>query len=168
MSVFTTVNISESQTRLNNHGHIMMHFPHLEQIENDILNKNYLAIDSYFQEMTAPNGELFKTLGMFTTVKKIEFIISLREAHNDWEEDGIWHDDGSRIMAFSLSLTKEKPIGGQLGFRKKGEQKTYMIPTPDFGNMIIFKTGIEGYEHKIHAVTKGARLVIAGWCYSEK
>lgn len=166
MSDKNRLKISDYKTQLEINGHIILRVPLNYSLEEIVLNKDYLELDKYFQKETLPEGLIFKTLSQFCAVKKIEFIISLREAQNEWEEDGIWHDDGSRILAFSLSLTKEPPMGGFLGLRIKGSSKVVMIPTPAYGDMIIFKTGVDNFEHKIHSVTSGSRLIIAGWCYS--
>jgi hypothetical protein len=139
-------------------------FAPAEELKKLVLSKDYDALDAQIKVLTMPEGELFKLLSQFETFNSIEFIISLREAKNDWEEDGIWHDDGSRVLAFSLSLTLDTPDGGKLSFRRKGAMDAMDIPTPTYGDMIIFKTGFSGYEHKINAVTKGSRLVCAGWC----
>ncbi len=101
--------------------------------------------------------------GHFTT---IEFIISIRSSFEFPDEDGIWHDDGSRKFAFSLSLTlePEQVVGGVLEIRPKGADASHRIPTPKFGKMIVFATGQTGYEHKINRVSEGERIIIAGWC----
>lgn len=122
-------------------------------------------LDELMAKATSEGGIIFEMMKQVCPVNEIEFIISLRDANNEWEEDGIWHDDGSRIMAFSLSLTLNKPEGGVLEIRKKGAEISLKIPTPDYGSLIIFQTGKTGFEHKINQVTKGQRLIIAGWCY---
>ncbi len=96
---------------------------------------------------------------------KIETMISIRDSKNEWEEDGIWHDDGSRVLAFSLSLTDEAhQVQGDLEIRKKESLSTQSIPTPAFGTAIIFLTGIHGYEHRTRAVKNGRRIMLVGWC----
>lgn len=153
---------------LDENGYTLISLETSVELKKAVEQKDYPLIDQIIQVQTMPGGNIFKALAKVCNVESIEFIISLREAQNEWEEDGIWHDDGSRIMAFSLSLTQHKPGGGILEFRKKGELQSQKIETPDFGKMIIFKTGIDGYEHKINAVTQGSRLIIAGWCYPNK
>ena len=129
-----------------------------------IETENYEQLDGTIRDLTSPHGEIFKTLRQFREFSEIEFILSLRAAKNEWEEDGIWHDDGSRCLAFSLSLTEQRPQGGVLEIRKKGSQISHKIPTPAFGEMIVFSTGVDGYEHKINKVQEGHRLIAAGWC----
>jgi hypothetical protein len=70
------------------------------------------------------------------------------------------------VFAFSLSLTlePEKIKGGRLGVRPKGQDQFFEIPTPGFGTIILFLTGLYGFEHKIHQVKEGKRVIIAGWC----
>jgi hypothetical protein len=129
-----------------------------------VRSENWKELDQEFKKLTAKDGELFTFLHKFHDFESIEFIISIRDAQNDWEEDGIWHDDGSRVFAFSLSLTENAIEGGLLGVRKIGDQESQFIPTPKFGGIITFLTGVYGFEHKIHQVTKGRRVIIAGWC----
>lgn len=141
------------------------------QLKALVDQENWNEIDHYFQLSTQKDGELFKFLSHFETFKQIEFIISVRDAQNPWEEDGIWHDDGSRKLAFSLSLTEniQNIEGGVLEIRKKNrnknnEDKSYKIKPFAFGQIIIFATGTQGFEHKINKVTKAKRIIIAGWC----
>jgi hypothetical protein len=149
-----------------NTGYHLTYFPLTEEIRHMVRSENWNDLDAAFKKLTAPKGRLFEFLQDFHDFSSIEFIISIRDAGNDWEEDGIWHDDGSRVFAFSLSLTENASDieGGRLGVRRKEEEKFTEIPTPEFGGIILFLTGIYGFEHKIHQVTKGRRIIIAGWC----
>jgi hypothetical protein len=137
-----------------------------EEVRTQVAHENWHNVDEIFKELTSPNGRLFEFLKTFHDFSSIEFIISIRDAQNEWEEDGIWHDDGSRKIAFSLSLTlfPENIQGGILGLRKKNTTLFSKIPTPEFGEIIIFLTGEYGFEHKIHRVEAGKRVIIAGWC----
>lgn len=139
-------------------------FPLPEEIKELVQQERWKELDDEFKKLTSTDGELFAFLQNFHCFHSIEFIISVRDSQNDWEEDGIWHDDGSRVFAFSLSLTSATIEGGRLGVRLKGQQKFLEIPTPEFGGIILFLTGVHGYEHKIHQVTQGRRVIIAGWC----
>lgn len=147
-------------------GHHIDFFPLNEEMKNLVLLGNWARIDEVFKGYTKKGGELFNFLQAFHEFNEIEFIISIRDGENEWEEDGIWHDDGSRVFAFSLSLTLHPTEieGGHLGIRKKGSDSFLELPTPNFGNIILFLTGVHGYEHKIHQVKKGKRIIIAGWC----
>jgi hypothetical protein len=160
-----TKNISQCQSDLHQFGYCFFKIELLSELKIHIKNENYAEVDKIFKNYTANSGYIMNVLKNFCSVKEIEFIISLRDAQNEWEEDGIWHDDGSRVLAFSLSLTEVKPKGGILEFRKKGTIESRKIITPDYGTMIIFKTGVENFEHKINAVEVGRRLIVAGWCY---
>lgn len=126
--------------------------------------ENWLAIDQYFLEAGKPGGALFEFMKTFLEFTSIEHIISIRTTPDD--EDGIWHDDGSRILGFTLSLTEnpDKIVGGHLRFRKKSDNDFISLPTRPLGEMLIFKTGIYGFEHMVSAVTQGKRVLIAGWC----
>lgn len=131
-----------------------------------VKSEDWDGLDQYFQKLTQKDGELYKFLKQFCDFKEIEFIISIRDANNPWEEDGIWHDDGSRKLAFSLSLTKSPHLieGGHLEIRKKQSETSFSLSPFEYGKMIIFATGVNGFEHKINQVKKGKRIIIAGWC----
>jgi len=147
-------------------GFHLSYFPLGEEIRQMVRDENWEKLDREMKELTAPGGSLFNFLQEFHSFNEIEFIISIRDAENEWEEDGIWHDDGSRVFAFSLSLTlnPEEIEGGRLGIRVKSSENILEIPTPGFGTIILFLTGLYNIEHKIHEVKKGRRIIIAGWC----
>ena len=145
-------------------GYHLSFFPLSDEIRGLVDREAWVELDEEFKKLTLKDGRLFKSLQEFHDFSSIEFIISIRDAGNDWEEDGIWHDDGSRVFAFSLSLTPGDVKGGRLGLRRIGEEQFTQIPTPSFGGIILFLTGIYGFEHKIHQVTGGKRIIIAGWC----
>ena len=152
------------QPELFTQGFHIASFPLPLLVRDLILHENWEELDSLFKKLTCEEGALFQFLHQYHDFSSIEFIISIRDAQNDWEEDGIWHDDGSRVFAFSLSLTQDEIEGGKLGLRKKNESSFREIATPKYGDIILFLTGKDGFEHKIHQVTKGRRLIIAGWC----
>lgn len=145
-------------------GLIQTTFPLPENILPLVEERNWKALDDAFKEMSAPQGLLRKFLKDYLDYQGLEHIIAIRSAPDD--EDGIWHDDGSRILGFSLSLTLDSLSveGGHLQFRKKGETSAESISTRPFGTILLFLTGIYGYEHRVTAVTSGERIVIAGWC----
>lgn len=147
-------------------GFHLSYFPLGEEIHDLVSAENWNALDEEFKKLTLPEGRLFKYLQQYHDFNHIEFIISIRDSSSEFEEDGIWHDDGSRVFAFSLSLTPDSQTvgGGRLGIRRQGEERFLDIPTPFFGGMILFLTGLYGFEHKIHKVTAGKRIIIAGWC----
>jgi hypothetical protein len=146
-------------------GFYLTNFSLDPQIRELVHNQSWSELDRAFLELTASDGELFLFLKRFHDFSSVEFIISIRDAAQDWEEDGIWHDDGSRIFAFSLSLTLESIEGGKLGIRPKSEEGDFpLIETPPHGGIILFLTGHYGFEHRIHRVTRGVRVIIAGWC----
>lgn len=147
-------------------GFHLSYFPLGEEIKEIVRREDWESLDKEFKALTAPKGRLFEYLQTFHAFSSIEFMISIRDSNNEWEEDGIWHDDGSRVFAFSLSLTEfpEKIEGGRLEVRENHSQRTLSIPTPSFGGIILFLTGIYGFEHKINQVTRDRRIIIAGWC----
>lgn len=135
-----------------------------DDIKTLVREEKWNEVDAHFKRLTSKGGTLYNFLKKYHDFESIEFIISVRDAENDWEEDGIWHDDGTRVFAFSLSLTEDPIVGGRLGIRRIGEENYTQIPTPSFGGIIMFLTGIYGFEHRIHQVKKGKRIIIAGWC----
>jgi hypothetical protein len=147
-------------------GYHLEKFQLPESVLRYIQEENWRALDDEFKKLSQKDGDLFQFLLTYHEFNSIEFIISIRDSQNEWEEDGIWHDDGSRVFAFSLSLNvnPENISGGRLGIRPKGSTDFQEIPTPGFGDIILFLTGVHGYEHKIHQVTHGKRIIIAGWC----
>lgn len=147
-------------------GFHLSHFVLDDEIKGLVRDKNWASLDEKFQALTSSQGQLFKFLNHYHDFSSIEFIISLRDSSNEWEEDGIWHDDGSRVFAFSLSLTIEADSlkGGRLSLRRTREEASFNIPTPNLGGIILFLTGLYGYEHKINQVESGQRIIIAGWC----
>jgi hypothetical protein len=152
------------KSELFNQGYHLSYFTLDHEIKNLVTTENWQGLDDEFKKLTSKDGRLFKYLQEYHDFENIEFIISIRDSSNEWEEDGIWHDDGSRVFAFSLSLTLGDVKGGRLGLRLRGEENFIQLPTPSFGGIILFLTGIYGYEHKIHQVMKGKRIIIAGWC----
>ncbi len=145
-------------------GFNLTHFTLSDDIQECVKTSDWAALDKKILQLVQKNGALYSFLRNYHDFESIEFIISIRDSENEWEEDGIWHDDGSRVFAFSLSLTLEKIDGGELGVRPKGAEHFTKVQTPSFGGIILFLTGVYGYEHKIHKVKKGRRIIIAGWC----
>lgn len=148
---------------LNNQNIIQRSYPLPFEIIEFVQAENWLAIDRYFLEAEKSGGALFQFMKSFLNFTEIEHIISIRTTP---DEDGIWHDDGSRILGFTLSLTPfpENIVGGHLRFRKKNEEDFLELSIRPIGEMLIFKTGIYGFEHMVSAVTAGKRVLVAGWC----
>ncbi len=99
-----------------------------------------------------------------------ELMLALREGPQSQDDEGIWHDDASRDLAFSLSLNHrpESIKGGDLHLRNKdSREKVTTLDTQLWGTIIIFATGRYGWEHKISRVTLGNRLVLVGWLTSK-
>ena len=147
-------------------GYHLARFKLPPEIKKRVEQQDWDAVDAAFIHLTAPGSELFQFLLEYHSFETIEHILSIRDAKNAWEEDGIWHDDGSRLFSFSLSITLDAQSvqGGDLGIKKKEQESFLRIPTPQYGDIILFLTGVYGFEHKIHQVTSGTRIVIAGWC----
>lgn len=169
METISGTYFSKHQNNLKNQGYCIATFNLPSHLKLLIEHEKFSEIDIIFKKLLSPGAELFHYLTLFTPfdISHIEHIISIRNSNNEWEEDGIWHDDGSRVLAFSLSLTSNDIKGGVLEIRKKSEQISIKIPTPSYGSIIIFKTGHDHFEHKINRVTKGKRIIIAGWLYQK-
>lgn len=135
-----------------------------EELSHFIEKENYLELDRVLGDLLSEGGLLDNILQEFISIETREHLISIRQGPDD--EDGIWHDDGSRDLAFSLSLTKNTSslIGGDLLIRQKKDPENYHeIKTPKFGVLTIFLTGKKGFEHRTMRVKEGRRIVCAGW-----
>lgn len=148
-------------------GYVAVQFPLEAQVKTFVQEKRWKELDQYFLEISKPGGQLRDFLNEFLVYEKLEHIIAIRIA--PWDEEGIWHDDGSRFLGFSLSLNlhPETISGGQLLFKKKEVKDSVVFPPQPYGTMILFLSGLFGYEHMVSAVTGGERIVIAGWCSSD-
>lgn len=150
------------------HGFFLTSLELEHGLQKMVLEEDWTSLDSKIDLMCQKGGLLYETLKKVAHFESIEHLLSLRKSP---DEDGIWHDDGSRILAFSLSLNLEPSQirGGALSIRKK-EHKTqpkepiYNIGTLPFGTLTIFLTGHDHFEHMTNAVLEGSRLVAAGWC----
>ena len=128
---------------------------------NAIEAKDWSALDALAFEALDSEGDLRKILERFCPVHKVEHMISLRSAP---DEDGIWHDDGSRDLAFSLALSLTPFSGEGLSLRIRGDESSaYSLGYRPYGLLTCFLTGSNGYEHMTNQVLKGSRLVLAGW-----
>lgn len=139
-------------------------FPLEEKVKTLVTERNWKELDQHFLTISRPGGQLKEFFNEILDYDVLEHIIAIRTAPGD--EDGIWHDDGSRFLGFSLSLNfhPETIKGGKLFFRKKETTDNVVYPVQPYGTMIIFLSGLSGYEHMVSAVTFGERIVIAGWC----
>ncbi len=131
-------------------------------ILNSLKNQDWNKLDQSIFELTKKGAFFYSLLEKFHTFDKIEHLINRRLAEGD--EDGIWHDDGSRFIAFSLSLNQYVK-GGELLIRPKAhpDRVETLGPYP-MGMFTVFLTGEYGFEHKVCRVLEGERLTIAGWC----
>ena len=132
--------------------------------------QDWQGLDQALTPLIQPQSCLYQALRLYISFETIEYITSVRDAKNEWEEDGIWHDDGSRVLAFSLSLNlnPQEMEGGEIGFRKKNHSQSSLIPIQPYGELMIFATGYWGWEHKVYKVRKGIRVVMAGWCSTKE
>ncbi len=141
-----------------------------EVFKNSVLQKNYIELEKAFQEALLPQGVIHQKLKEHCQFSTVEGIIAIRNSMDD--EEGIWHDDGSRKMGFSLSLNinPSSISGGNLLIRPRflykdsNDEGSFRLAPQDFGTLIVFKTGQEHYEHRVTKVETGERIVLAGWC----
>ena len=149
-------------------GFIVIDFPLSPLVLNLINNENWHELDKYFLEISKDDGALKHFLSDYLDFQTLEHIIAIRSDFLDDcpDEDGIWHDDGSRFLGFSLSLNLDPSSieGGELRFRTKNSSNQKVFAPLPYGNIVLFLSGLFGYEHMVSAVTKGRRIVIAGWC----
>ncbi|RLA62777.1 MAG: hypothetical protein DRQ88_01795 [Epsilonproteobacteria bacterium] len=135
------------------------------EIREAVKARNWSLLDQNAFRLCNNDGLIFNELKNFHNFEEIEHLINIRNYIDD--EDGIWHDDGSRYLAFSLSLNfaPDSIAGGELFLRKKSNKNEIVTLSPlAFGEMIIFLTGQYNFEHKVGMVTKGERISLAGWC----
>lgn len=145
-------------------GLIETQFPLSPPMLSALDSENWVQLDQLFKSACQEGGSLRQFLGQYLDFSHLEHIIAIRSAPED--EDGIWHDDGSRILGFSLSLTRNSAQvqGGVLQFRPFGSPEMQSFTTRPIGTILLFLTGTSGFEHRVTAVTSGRRIVIAGWC----
>lgn len=95
-----------------------------------------------------------------------EIMLALREGPQDPEDEGIWHDDGSRDFALSISLNPSPTSyqGGSVLVRPKDniQEIKELGPLP-WGHYWLFATGRYGWDHRTTIVTHGNRLVLVLW-----
>lgn len=154
-----------SHSNLLENGYLKLELPFKNEILPMLEKRDWKNLDDFLLSESKKDGKLFLFLSNFLEFNHLEHIIAIRSAPDD--EDGIWHDDGSRLMAFSLSLNldPESIEGGELLFRKKADLNTVITIKPaPFGTIFLFLTGQFGFDHKVNQVTKGERKVVAGWC----
>lgn len=144
-------------------GHQKLFFTAADQARTLVDEQNWGELDALAQQWLAPEGVLHQQLKKYCSFTKVEHILALRQAPDD---DGIWHDDGSRLLAFSLSLTVDHQAvaGGVLQLRHKENLRQTSFPCQPWGTLLLFNTGIDQYEHRVIGVSTGKRLVMAGWC----
>ena len=156
-------NLIKNKTLLDQ-GYLLVDLP-IEEIVRDLLRKrDWIGLDLYFKNQCQKGAPLHSLLESLLEFNCLEHIIAIRSAPDD--EDGIWHDDGSRLLGFSLSLNLDPTsiVGGALRFKSKtSSELVEFLPQP-FGKIVIFLSGLWGYEHQVGRVDAGERIVIAGWC----
>ncbi|WP_372654834.1 2OG-Fe(II) oxygenase [Halobacteriovorax sp.] len=148
-------------------GFVKLHLEFPEDFRDAVTNCNWEKVDALIFDYLKPKNILGHLISSYQQFNYTEHIIAIRDALTD--EDGIWHDDGSRDIAFTWSLNDDCTLeGGELLFRKKGLNDHHSITPPKAETLIIFLTGKFGFEHKVNKVIKGKRKTIAGWCSIEK
>ncbi len=162
--------ILPSKGQLLERGFIKVYLPFPSEFKAAVTSCNWVKVDSLISEYLKPGAILYDLISNYQHFNYTEHIIAIRDAVTD--EDGIWHDDGSRDIAFTWSLNDDPTLeGGELLFKKKSttsSQDLHSITPPIAETLIIFLTGKFGFEHKVNKVTKGKRKTIAGWCSIEK
>ena len=159
MSVLKNLNLEQN-------GYLLTQFPLDKCVSEYVLKRQWNELDRHLLEISKPGGSLYSFLQDYLDFNFLEHIIAIRSAPGD--DEGIWHDDGSRLLGFSLSLNIEPSsiAGGELRFKAKDSRDMERFSPLPFGQIVLFLTGVFGYEHQVGAVTQGERIVIAGWCSS--
>jgi hypothetical protein len=159
-----SLDINKIKKELFSNGFSKFHIDLPTEAINALESRNWEELDHLMASYVASHGFLYDFLRNFHSFNSIEHILAIRLAEND--EDGIWHDDGSRHMAFTWSLNEEPHTisGGELNFRKKKSEKLEIFTPPHMGTFILFLTGEYHYEHKVNQVISGERKTFAGWC----
>ena len=113
-----------SQALLAERGYFLKPLELPAALRKHVEARDWIALDEALREETRPRGTIFEALRPYARFEEIEFIISIRSSKEVPDEDGIWHDDGSRVLAFSLSLSLEPQLieGGKLELRRRGEE----------------------------------------------
>lgn len=134
-----------------------------EAIRICVEEKNFTQLDQLISLELNPSGALYQKLSSLMAIQNIEFILTLRQSPDD--EDGIWHDDGSRQLAFSLGLNPDVQhiTGGELELRQYSKHTALRFSPLAWGEVLVFLTGNHGWEHRVLAVQHGLRLHAAGW-----
>ena len=160
-----------NETQLQEQGYFLKEISLPPTVREAVIRRDWNQLDALIQTQIVPGGIIFNSLREYESFERMESIIAIRSSLEYPDEDGIWHDDGSRVLAFSLSLTVDQSTlsGGILEVKKiASETSPALIPTPAFGTMIVFATGVKGFEHRITRVLQGERIIIAGWCYASE
>lgn len=144
-------------------GYTVVRVPLPESIKASLEAEDWNKLDFELSRLVKVSGILFEILSRFENFSEIEHMLAIREPPDD---EGIWHDDGSRVLAFSLSLNLRPQAieGGALHFRKRGSEEFKKITPLPYGEMLVFQTGHNGYEHRVEAIGSGRRIICAGWC----
>jgi hypothetical protein len=145
-------------------GYLLLDFPLEETVRDLVIKKDWIHLDLYFKNQCQKGSTLHSFLNSILEFQFLEHIIAIRSAPHD--EDGIWHDDGSRLLGFSLSLNLDPASisGGELRFKPKSSKDMIEFSPLAYGKIVIFLSGLWGFEHQVGRVKTGERIVIAGWC----
>jgi hypothetical protein len=156
---------------LKENGYLKMRFSLPSSWREFVKNEDYERLYQEAQKEMLPNGVLGEKLFEIYQECRIEkahweLMLAKRVGPQDPEEDGIWHDDGSRNLAFSLSLNEhpDEISGGELYLRPKDRPlKVTQLSTLPWGEGYLFATGKLNWEHRISLVSSGNRLVLVAW-----
>src|SRR4051794_39222193 len=116
---------------LESRGYFLLPITLPAHLTERVAARDWSGLDQALGEETRPGGAIYQALSPFAGFSEIEHIISIRSSRELPDEDGIWHDDGSRILAFSLSLSleHEKIEGGRLEIRRRARDDGESIDT---------------------------------------
>lgn len=139
---------------------------------NYVLTKDWDALYKACLDALKDGQFLFNTLKSLTSENfqtelfDYEIMLAQRVGPQDEEEEGIWHDDGSRDFALSISLNPEPENikGGEVFVRQKSAPDVIKcLENLPWGHFWAFPTGKYGWDHRTSRVTYGNRLVLVIW-----
>ncbi|OUR96779.1 hypothetical protein A9Q84_10585 [Halobacteriovorax marinus] len=147
-------------------GFLQMKLAFPKELADALKLCNWQRVDQLLFEYLEVGAFLRTVLDQFHPYNTTEHMIAIRDARTD--EDGIWHDDGSRHFAFTWSFNDDPELeGGELLFKVKNSTECTTITPPAYETLTVFLTGEYNYEHKVNKVSRGVRKNLVGWCSTE-
>lgn len=131
---------------------------------NWIEEEKWIDLYQWWEEFLlnpTPISNLIET-AQLPAMKFNENLIAVRDGS---DEEGIWHDDGTRKLALSLSLSlhHQDIRGGKFLLRHKSKNTQTIFPPFSFGEGLLIHTGLNHFEHRVEKVRSGKRVMAIAW-----